>query len=113
MYFCYIALVMTLFSIRVLGKNSKINQYASIEDWYIRSTFLLLIFVYSQQLVKKNVNIISHASPMEYQCHAIDKKTKALYLVTGDGAWGAIYTGTLYGINRLDITLMLGEAVLC
>jgi hypothetical protein len=86
MNFSYIAFFISLLSGRVLGKNSKLNQYLGIEDWYSHSTYLLLIYL--QNSSKADVNIISHSSPPLNTCHKIDKKTKVLYLVTGDGAAG-------------------------
>ena len=72
--------------------NSKLNQYASISDWYVDETCFGQ-FNYWWSHSEADVNIISHASPPEESCHSVDSRTGALYLVTGSGAAGAVFWG--------------------
>jgi hypothetical protein len=49
MYFTYIALFITLLSTSVFGKPphaTKLNQYATMDDWLFFLTFLILIVTY-------------------------------------------------------------------
>ncbi|QIX01113.1 hypothetical protein AMS68_006630 [Peltaster fructicola] len=62
-----------------LAANSKLNQYANIND------------------CNNDKNIISHASPVVGSCHQIDAKTGAVYLVTGSGAAGEVYSAYANG----------------
>ena len=75
MKFCSIFLLAPFLG-AALAANSKINQYASMDD------------------CNNDRNIISHASPSESSCHKIDSRTKAMYLVVGSGAAAADFWGT-------------------
>ncbi|KAE9372601.1 hypothetical protein N431DRAFT_466844 [Stipitochalara longipes BDJ] len=80
MKYSYTIFLCTLLGGGAFAANSKLNQYASISD------------------CQNDVNIISHASPVEGSCHSVDSRTGALFLVTGGGADGAVY----FGIDALD-----------
>ncbi|KAF9700004.1 hypothetical protein EKO04_001986 [Ascochyta lentis] len=57
----------------VLAASPKLNQYASVDD------------------CNHDRNIISHASPALWSCHQVDGRTRAVYLVVGDGNAGQYY----------------------
>lgn len=102
MKFCSIFLLAPFLGV-TLAANSKINQYASLDD------------------CNHDRNIISHASPSEGSCHTIDGRTRALFLVVGSGAAAATFWGTntsdcqpgMYNTNRCQATKVLAAMERC
>ncbi|EPE35243.1 hypothetical protein GLAREA_10940 [Glarea lozoyensis ATCC 20868] len=76
--------LLTSLTLAAPQKNSKLNQYATIDD------------------CNNDRNILFHASPSEGSCHGVDGKTGALYLVTGDGAAGAYFVSKTTGDCKGD-----------